>query len=313
MAIKKTMKKLRYLPLLVCAFIAFSGCKQEYRESLPENGFLVGNSTPEQTEQPELSQGDDSPVKAPPVRCANNFCDGGKCAVCQGQGKDNCGSFCTTCDGFGICDWCEGAGQYPPGFDINAVLGADHRTPSYKKGRCAVCNGVGRLCPTCRNTRLSFVAPTPYGIQEISCDCRYAVPCSNCAGSGQRLVQDMGVKKGDSQSAPPVDDEPVIVDVYPPVRTQPFPQSPLGSYGPNLARPVNTTSFSQPTLGSPPSGNTAPPRSPRICGGCSGSGQCRVCNGDGDASEWSYSYGPNPCSACNATGRCPICGGVGTR
>lgn len=168
----------------------------------------------------------------------------GKCAVCQSQGKDNCGSFCTTCDSFGICDWREGAGKYSPGFDINAVLGADHRTPSYKMGRCAVCNGVGRLCPTCRNIRLPFVAPTPYGIQKISCDCRYAVPCSNCAGSGQRLVQDMGVKKGDSQSAPPVDDEPVIVDVSPPVRTQPFPQSPLDPYDPDLAPPVNTTSFS---------------------------------------------------------------------
>lgn len=117
----------------------------------------------------------------------------------------------------------------------------------------------------------------------------------------------------DEQPAPPVDDEPVIVDVYPPVRTQPFPQSPLSPYGPDLAPPVNTTSFSQPTLGSSSSGNTAPPRSPRICGGCYGSGQCRVCNGDGDSSEWGYGSGPKPCSACNATGRCFICNGAGTR
>lgn len=286
------MKNLRYLTLLLLTFVAFSGCKQEYRE---------------------LSQGDDSPVKAPPVRCAGNFCNDGKCAVCQGQGKNNYGLFCTTCGGFGICDWCEGAGKYPPGFDINAVLAVDHRTPSYIKVRCDVCDGSGHLCPACHNGRSPFVAPTPYGIQEISCDCRYAGPCSACGGSGRRLVQDIGVKKGDSQSAPSVDDEPIIVDVYPPVRTQPFPQSPLGSYGPNLAPPVNTTSFSQPTLGSSLSGNTAPPRIPQLCRTCSGIGDCPICNGDGDASEWSYSGRSRTCSTCNGTGQCYMCGGVGTR
>lgn len=69
-------------------------------------------------------------------------------------------------------------------------------------------------------------------------------------------------------------------------------------------------------IADPPPGSVnfpTTPRPPRICGGCYGSGQCRVCNGDGDASDWSYSYGPKPCSTCNATGRCFICGGVGTR
>lgn len=196
------MKNLRYLTLLLLTFVVFTGCKQEYREAflegvregLEENGYPVDNSKPEQTKQREPSQDDDYPP-APPVWCSSASCDGGKCAVCQGQGKNYSGLSCTTCNGFGICDWCEGAGQYPPGFDINAVIAVDHRTPSYIKVRCDVCDGSGRLCPTCHNGRSSFVAPTPYGIQEISCDCRYAGPCSICAGSGSRRVQDMGVKK----------------------------------------------------------------------------------------------------------------------
>ena len=106
----------------------------------------------------------------------------------------------------------------------------------------------------------------------------------------------------DEQPAPPVDDEPVIVDVYPPVRTQPFPQSPHGSYGPGLVPPVNTTSFAPPT-----------PRIPQLCRTCNGVGDCPICNGDGDASEWSYSGTSRPCSACQGTGQCYMCGGVGTR
>lgn len=114
----------------------------------------------------------------------------GKCAVCQSQGKDNCGSFCTTCDGFGICDWREGAGKYSPGFDINAVLGADHRTPSYKMGRCAVCNGVGRLCPTCRNIRLPFVARRLTGFKKFRAiaDTPSRVPIAPVAVNGSSKI-----------------------------------------------------------------------------------------------------------------------------
>ena len=105
------------------------------------------------------------------------------------------------------------------------------------------------------------------------------------------------VFSGCNQPTSGYDDAGGNVGIYPPDPVTPPGQPPEIIADPPLG-PVNFPST---------------PRSPRICGGCYGSGQCRVCNGDGDASEWSYSYGPKPCSTCNATGRCSICGGVGTR
>ena len=79
---------------------------------------------------------------------------------------------------------------------------------------------------------------------------------------------------------------------------------------------VPTTTFSPyvvpaPIVQLPP--QPSPVRLPRLCGGCDGIGDCSVCNGDGDSSQWGYGLGPTPCSACNASGRCFICNGSGTR
>ena len=192
------MKRLRYLALLLLLCVVLSGCKPEHVKAVLEGALEelqpIASDPPYPTEEES-----DSPLqeRVEEIPCAHPHCDDGECSLCGGTGTTT-GSPCYVCYATGYCDWCEGEGEYPPGFDIEAVLRNDQISPSFKVTTCFVCGGSG-ACAMCggyvNKTMPPAMAAGLLGVSGPLCaGCMDTWRCQACSGMGRRGVPDFGVK-----------------------------------------------------------------------------------------------------------------------
>ena len=158
--------------------VVLSGCKREHAQAVLAGAL---RETP-----------------ASSVSCLHYQCVDGKCGSCEGKGVMASGWLCADCYGLGYCDLCEGEGEYPPGFDIEAVLRNGKVYLSFKETTGCVCGGSGAC--VMRGGSVNKTMPPAMAAGLLGASGSLCAGCMDtwrrqaCSGTGLRRVPDFGVK-----------------------------------------------------------------------------------------------------------------------